>query len=176
MTLAPDEINLSTLTGPKLTLTCLLGASGARVSEGYGGWTVTARPRAAGMTFWEGKNPFQVTANIVIDGFVNEESVEDKCFRLERMALPPQPHQDPPVIDIDGVQFPKTTLKWVIENLEWTDDGLERDDHGNRIRQSATVTFRQYVTDSRLKASKRKKKPKTTTQQMRDRHAQFLGR
>lgn len=174
-----SQVNLTATTGDvDLSVTALLGPNGAVPSEGYGGWTVVDRPRATGLTFWQGASPFQMSLQIVLDDFIGQGSVDDDCSRIERMSMPPTKDDVPPVIDLDGAAVPKTTLRWIIQDIAWED--VERRADGKRTRQVLTLTLRQFVTNAGLKASQRAKRTaklkKVKAGSVEDRHNQFLGR
>jgi hypothetical protein len=166
---APDAmlVQVSTTTGPThLSVTALLGPNGAVVSKGYGGWNISTRPRATGLTFWQGAAPFEMSLQLVLDNFIQggivnqsggfaPSTVDDDCFRLEQMALPPSRNDVPPIIDLNGAAVPRTTTRWILQDIQWED--VERRSDGARIRQVVTLTLVQFVQDTRLKASKRAK-------------------
>lgn len=134
-------------TAPNLTVTCLLGADGARVTGGYGGWVDVPRPRRLALTQWDGRSPFEMAVQLVLDAHADDGSVEAQCSALERMALPPRSLAEPPVITITG-PVPHDDLTWVVLGLDW--GSAMRNEDGNRSRQEVTVTLKRYVADDRL--------------------------
>jgi hypothetical protein len=171
--LLASQINLTTSTGPTISVTGYLGPDGQLFSDGYGGWTTIARPRATAVTFWGGAAPFTMKLQIVLDDFIAGTSIEDQIFKLERMSLPADRNSTPPLVDIDGAALTRTNIRWCLDDIQW--DDVERNEFGKRIRQVATLTMIQYVADTKLKASRRATK-KVKAGSAQDKHNQFLGR
>lgn len=48
----------------------MLGPEGARITAGYGGWEEVPVPRAKGITEWRGERLFQMTVDMLIDGWI----------------------------------------------------------------------------------------------------------
>lgn len=145
---------------PHLTLRLLLGEAAPVVTSGYGGWEVVGRPRRQGLTEWRGREPYRLSLDLLIDNFEKNTSIERLCSTLERMAVPPRAHAEPPVIDIDGA-VPHSDLDWVIDTINWGDSIRNRD--GHRVRQKVTVIFLRYVDDDRVKqlsAAERRRRAK----------------
>ena len=137
-------------TTPKLTLNCWLGGEGSKVTAGYGGWTIVNRPRRTGVTHWNGRQPYEMSIAIVIDGFSDRDAIEAECFTLEQMALPWG--KQPPVIEIVSNSVPHTDLDWVITNIEWG-NSIRGQFNGKRIRQEATVNLLRYNPADKLQLS-----------------------
>lgn len=132
---------------PNLTVTCLLGAEGAKVTGGYGGWVDVPRPRRLALTQWDGRSPFEMAVQLVLDAHADDGSVEAQCSALERMALPPRSLAEPPVVRIKG-PVPHDDLTWVVNGIDW--GAAMRNDAGNRSRQEVTLTLKRYVAEDRL--------------------------
>jgi hypothetical protein len=49
--------------------TAYFGDGAAIVTDGYGGWSVTGRPKNIGLTEWQGRNPIAVEIPFVIDNY-----------------------------------------------------------------------------------------------------------
>lgn len=139
----PGWVHLHCL-NPALNLHARLGPDLPQVSGGYGGWEVTQRPRAVGMTVWNGVPPCELTLNIMIGGgreIDEDRGVESKISRLTDVARGTA-DATPGIVYIDGVpNLP--AAKWVIQNIDWG-DALRRRDDMHRIRQLATITFLEY--------------------------------
>ena len=135
---------------PAISCTGLLGPNGAVPTDGYGGWEVNARPRRKGLPLWNGRNPFELTLQIVFDKQVTDGTVEGDCDALERMALPISVGSEPPVVSVSspGGAVPHDDLLWVINGIQWED--VERDERGLRTRQIVTAKLLEFVDDSRL--------------------------
>jgi nucleoid-associated protein YgaU len=84
---------------------------------------------------------------ILLDGYINNASVEARCTALERMARPPQILDEPPIVTIDG-SVPHSDLTWVINAISWDDTFYSTT--GQRIRQYATISLLRYVADDRV--------------------------
>ena len=136
-----------TSTSPNLSVRALLGADGARMTGGYGGWSVISRPRRLGLTQWDGRNPLEMAVQLVLDAHADDGSVEAQCSALERMALPPRSLAEPPVVRITGA-VPHSDLTWVVNEIAW--GAVIRRLDGNRTRQEVTLTLLRYVADDRL--------------------------
>lgn len=134
-------------TRPSISVTAWLGADPPTVSGGYGGWDIVARPRRQALTHWKGHDPFQMELPILLDGFVNNSSVEARCTALERMARPPRVLDEPPLVKVIG-QVPHTDLVWVIQTIRWGD--VVRSTTGQRIRQACIVSLLRYIEHDRV--------------------------
>lgn len=146
-------------TVPKISVTGLIGPNGVDITDGYGGWELVERLRRQSATIFKGRSPFKMTLHFVMDAFVSGISVEGKCTSLERLALPPEDGQEPPVIKITGAIVPHRDLPWVIENLTWED--VERNRDGSRIRQVVTIELRRYLKPTMLPAQKASARART---------------
>lgn len=157
---------------PPIRMSSLLG-EGSSPPSGYGGWTVTARPKRVSLTEWEGVEPLRVPVPILVDGWStgNSSYVEQACRSLERMAGLDEPRGRPPFVHFNAqgaVAHDYATDRsrdWVIEDIEWGDE--LRGPKGKRLRALATVTFLEHIEDERLskltsasrrRASKKKNK------------------
>jgi hypothetical protein len=125
---------------PKLDITPWLGTDAPRLEAGFGGWTVTGRPREVGMTTWDGVEPFQLSLPIMFDGWVAGLSQETDIANL--IAVSRGDRESPPgIVTVEGLPLPVDS--WVIENLDFGDPIYALD--GNRLRQPVTVTLREFV-------------------------------
>lgn len=136
---------------PPTHLVTLLGPERPDVSAGYGGWAEVERPRRTTVTTWTSQPARRMSLNVLIDNWYEGRSVEDQIRQLERMALP-RPGGQPPVVKVSaagGVIPPfYEALGWVIDAISWG-DGLTNE-NWNRVRQAATVTLLEYVSDDLL--------------------------
>ncbi len=48
----------------------LLGPEGARITAGYGEWEVVPRPRDVGITEWKGRRNYEMTIDLLFDGWL----------------------------------------------------------------------------------------------------------
>jgi hypothetical protein len=138
---------------PKYEFQARIGDTIANPTDGYGGWQVTSRPRARGLTEWNGANPMTIDIPILFDGWP-DDSQEDAIKQLEMMAGWGGEGGEPPLLafNSNGViphdQFNGPTHDWVISQLQWGD--ADRDRWGARVRQAVTVTVMEYVEDDVL--------------------------
>jgi hypothetical protein len=159
---------------------CYLGDGPALVTEGYGGWKVTNRPREIGVVDWEGRVPMAIDIPFMIyffeDLISNSPGVlcESQVSRLE-LLCGIGGHARPPVCVVDGgglVPHDNTIAPghhlWVIENVTW-DRAMElrSASSARRLKCGGTITIRQYlVAESivqRLNPQSRTVTPKTYT-------------
>lgn len=158
---------------PPTHLVTLLGADRPDVSSGYGGWEEVERPRRTTVTTWKSQPARRMALSVLIDNWLDStaggpHSVESAIRQLERLALP-RPGGQPPVVRVSaagGVIPPfYEALGWVIDAISWG-DGLANADW-NRVRQAATVTLLEYVSDDLLQkrspAKKQRAKRARTT-------------
>ena len=132
-----------------------LGEGTPQVVDGYAGWEIIDRPKRRALTHWKGSNPVRLQVPILIDNFIDGDSIEPECRKVEKLAGLTKDGDQPPLIEIhsDGViphdfhDAPHN--QWVIETLDWGD--AVRNHAGNRIRQAATITFLLYVDSTSLK-------------------------
>jgi LysM domain len=135
------------------------------VSDGYGGWEVTGRPRDIGLTEWKGRNPMAIQIPFMIDNYIESVRrdpdswdnhagpgvlVEQQVTSLERLCgiggsdVPPtfKLFSDG-VIPHDHETYPSG--QWVVENVDWDADLEIRNTVGNRVRCGGTLTIRQFI-------------------------------
>lgn len=136
-------------TSPPMTFSAMMGSNGPIVDGGYGGWITVDRPRKVALTQWDGRDPFSLKVEVIIDGWRSADPVEVRCTTLERMALPPVVGSQPPTVKVYG-NVPHTDLTWVINTIEWG-ASLRDSKTGLRLRQVATITLLQYVDEDRVK-------------------------
>lgn len=131
---------------PALSLVALLGAEAPSLSGGFGGWEVIGRPRAVGMTIWDGVEPYQLTLSLMLDGYATGRSQESSLRALSRVARGDD-ESPPGVLGVEGIPLPAE--RWVIEGIDFGDP-ISRVEDGARIRQALTLTLREYVPPSYL--------------------------
>lgn len=133
------------------------------VVDGYGGWTVTNRPRDIGITEWIGRNPIALEIPFLIDKWMSND--EDRGLQVEQMAKRLErfcglgSHDHPPSVIIDGhgvIPHDNTNApgahRWVIENIEWDRTiELRSGNTQRRLRCGGTIAARQFVKSDPLK-------------------------
>lgn len=132
-----------------------LGEASPNVTGGYARWKIVNRPRRVGLTIFDGRDPFSVIVPMVLDEFRAGGSVEPECSRLERMALPPKPGEQPKIVRLLGDAVPHSELDWVINGIDWG-DSIRTKNNGNRLRQEVTLTLLSYQDDDRVRPNKSK--------------------
>lgn len=161
---------------PQYSFVCLLGDGAPEITAGYGGWEAIARARNVAFVQWNGRQPLTIKIPILFDNWSLGTSIEPDIRQLEKMAGAEINMKQPPLILIDsnGVvphdAHDASQNDWVIAEIEWGDS--DRNEHGNRVRQAATITLMEYNYDAVIGGiglrpsakSKRKAKAKTKRQ------------
>lgn len=127
-----------------------MGETPPTMTGGYGGWSITDRPRRVGLSTWDGRQPLQMTLPLKLDGWKVDQSVEGEVAILERMALPITEYATPPIVFVSR-PAPHASLEWVIQSIEFG-DAIRRAD-GDRLRQDVVLTLLQYIDDDVLQLS-----------------------
>jgi hypothetical protein len=144
-------------TEDKTTFQATFGDGSATVTEGYGGWTVTARPRDVGITEWRGRNPMAIEIPFIIDFYLETESghagqdCENQISNLEKLCGLGG-HAQPPVCVVDGggaIPHDYTIAaghRWVVESVNW-DRALELRSavSSRRTRAGGMIVIRQFI-------------------------------
>jgi hypothetical protein len=134
------------------------GDGSPTVTDGYGGWQVTARPKDVGIVEWIGRNPMQIEIPFLIDNWLDDPSdnpgieTERQVSNLESLcgigghAMPP-----PCLVHGNGViphdeAIAKGANRWVVENVSWDREREFRSPKSQRrIQCGGTITIRQYI-------------------------------
>lgn len=170
-------------TDPYLNLASLLGPDSPLVTGGLGGWEVTRIPRSVGMTTWEGSDPYALQFGLVMVGagkagwisggtfLANDPQNRDDQWSLEpairalRSVARGDNESPPGIVEIHGIpNLPAD--RWVIEEIDETDDVIRRVSDMHRIRQVINLTFREYRPPTYKRLARRAlqgKMGKTTT-------------
>jgi hypothetical protein len=136
----PGYVRLS-CDDPPLDVLALLGEGSPRLTGGFGGWDVVARPQQVGMTVWTGVEPLSFELPILLDGFAARRSQEPDQRKLYAVARGDD-ESPPGVVRVAGVPLP--VVRWVIEQID-VGDSILRTSDGSRLRQALTLTLREYV-------------------------------
>lgn len=159
-----------------------LGDGMPNQTQGFGGHAEEKIPQRKSATYWDGRQPWRITVAIMIDGFKDDKSVEDRCRNLEKLAG-------------GGIAGPPPKLRWstggVVQHdwsvngakhVLWVIDGLAggdaiRNDDGDRVRANFDITFLEWNGDEytatdvaethRNKKAKGKKKSKKKTHRVK---------
>ena len=129
-------------TRPEFDRTVLLGADAPRVTEGVGGWDTVERPRQTAMTVWGGNPPYQLELPVVFDG--HPALSQEPPIRELLAAGRGNEDSEPSPWTIDGIPWLPAD-QWVLNGAEPGDLMLRRTDDFNRVRQSYTLAFLEYV-------------------------------
>jgi hypothetical protein len=111
------------------------------------------RQRRRALTEWTGEGAYTMDIPILFDNWIVGESLEADILALENMAGWGI-GQEPPLLAFNSAgvvphdQHDAPTHDWVISDIAWGD--ADRNVHGNRVRQAATVTVMLYVEDDTL--------------------------
>jgi LysM repeat protein len=148
-------VTLSTANEDALRI--LKGETAPKLTDGFGGWDITARPKQVGLTTWAGVNPFKISIPVVFEGWGDDTGQETRIHKLERMAMPVG-SGEPAVVTLTGSGLPtRGVTQWVIESLDWGDNVIwDFADDGSmvRMRQDCVINMIQYVADDRVAFSR----------------------
>lgn len=169
-TLAPGE-----------SFSVLCGAQRPKVMAGYAKYDTVDRPGRAGVNRFLGYDPIQLDIAVQWEGFTSlaGDAIERDILVLERMAGrgkydgaaqgPPavvrvsvtdNKHSVVPLVPFNYQWSPKnpTAPLYRISNIAWDDNAISGPE-GRRIRQSATISVKQYtpLTNIRRSATQRAK-------------------
>lgn len=139
---------------PAISVTAMRGQTPPVPAGGYGGWTVTDRPKRKGLPTWQGIDPRRVLVPIIIginklgDCLVRNVSAEPDRTALERLAQPPAVGQEPPIVTVTGA-VPHANVAWVIEDFDWDTDPIYSAS-GFIVRQAVTVHLLEHVIDDAI--------------------------
>jgi hypothetical protein len=123
-----------------------LGPTPAKISDGFGGWQIIARPRKVGLTQFQGRNPFGMQLNLMFDGYDKGQSQENSLRTLTWMAIPPQDDPDPRKVRLFGPALPyPSSGDWVINGFEYGDAVIWDKTGKYRLRQDVTLTLMRHV-------------------------------
>jgi LysM domain len=132
----------------QLSVTCLLGADGGKLTGGFGKWTEIAVPRSDPLTEWTGRALFAMDLDLMVDGWHRQASVEQALAKLEAMAQRIPASLTPPPLRLYGA-VPKPGLKWVISGIDYG-DCLRSVRTGQRLRQELTLHLLEYREETTL--------------------------
>lgn len=152
-----------------LVLLVELGNAFPAPTAGFGGWDVVDLPLRVGITHWKGHDPLSIPLPLFFNDNDLTNSVEDAIAVLEAYAGRgiKRKKDQPSVLKVDcgGLmpfdwhQYPDA--RWVVNGLDYEDDTLVNS-HGNRVRQTVTVTLLQHVEPTRITQIGSKKAPAKT--------------
>jgi hypothetical protein len=131
--LPPNYVRV-TCDDPKLNVVALLGEEPARLTGGFGGWEVSARPRQVGMTTWTGVEPLQLELSLLLDGWASATSQENAISDIVTCARGDD-NSPPGIVELGDVIV----------------DPASRE----RLRQALALTLREYVPPEYLQQRRR---------------------
>jgi len=140
-----------------LFVQALRGFDPPTLSSGGARWSVIDAPRRVSFVQWQGRDPFQLDVPILLDGWINYDSIESECRKLTQMQLCPE-FDEPPKIIISGAlpisgDLPSGDRRWVIQSIDWgTNVYWAKTDSGRpfRLRQDAVIHFLEYNPERRV--------------------------
>ena len=132
----------------QLSVTCLLGANGAKLTGGYGTWTAIAVPRSDPLTQWAGRGLYTMDLDLMVDGWHRQASVEPTLKKIEALATRLPASLTPPALRIYGA-VPHPELKWVITGIDYG-DFIRLFHSGARCRQELTLHLMEYREETDL--------------------------
>lgn len=143
-----------------LVLLVELGNAFPAPTQGFGGWDVVDLPGRIGLTNWKGNDPLSIPLPLFFNDGDLTNSVEDAIAVLEAYAGRgiKRKKDQPSILKVDcgGLmpydwhQFPDA--RWVVNGLDYDDDTIVNS-HGNRVRQTITVTLLQHVAADRFRST-----------------------
>lgn len=145
-----------------LSITCLLGADGGKLTGGYGVWNQIAVPRGDPLTQWTGRSLYTMDLDLVVDAWRKQTSIEPTLAKIDQLASRIPASLTPPAIRLYGA-VPKPGLKWVITGIDWG-DCLRLLKSGARARQELTLHLMEYRNETQLSNLKVAAKPKPPRQ------------
>lgn len=142
-------------------------SSAAIVTAGYGGWSRIARPRRKALTEWVGRDSVSITIPFILSDLAKNRGayIENKCQILDELAGVEAGDPEPPLLELHSYppgiiphSYERAShVRWFIESLTWDQDAVRYNQNGNRIHVTGQLVLTQYVADTRLRISKRKK-------------------
>lgn len=132
---------------PPLRVTALRGNGAPSLTGGFARWNAVTRPRRTSLTAYDGRDPYEMLLPILLDGFVDDRSVEGDCENIERLAKP-SGGGEPPLVKVVGF-VPHADLDWVLRPPEFVDPVIYHVD-GYRTRQAVNVRLLEYVSADRV--------------------------
>lgn len=127
------------------------------VSQGYGGHPIAARPKKAGLTVWEGRQPFLMSVPLLLS--LGGESVEGLRILLEGMATSVNDERPPEVFiksNLGPLPLPAgigENAAWWIEDMTWGEERRRASD-GELTWKLVTPTLLEKVGDQLLETGK----------------------
>lgn len=136
-----------------LAVVALLDEEGARPTGSGGEWEVHDRPRAAGITEWQGRRNKRLELPIIVEGWVTDaggyggarprgEWIEGQLATLEEMV------DTPHTIRLVGA-VPHSGRQWAIEEIDYRAD-LRDVVTGRRMRQYLTLHLVEFIAPDEL--------------------------
>ncbi len=122
-----------------VVVVAMLGDGPPKVT-GYTGWESVPRPRRVPMTDWPQGESLRQSIPILLDGLVENRSVQQSFDRLEAMARK-KGKKRPPAVSVSGPVH-HTDLIWVVEDIDWGDG--DRNSDGVLIRQPGTLMLMEF--------------------------------
>lgn len=150
-------------------------------TSGYGGWQDVERPGRPAASHYVGPGALMLSIPIILGRWQQGWStpIDGEVELLERMARQPADAargRHPPILDVRG-PVPHGGVRWVVDDLQWGDDGVVVD--GRLVRIRVTVVLRRYVRPELVVVApsrRREQRARTATVRRGERWPQFAAR
>jgi hypothetical protein len=137
---------------PDFDLLGWLGPDSPKYTGGFGGWTVTPRPRQVGMVTYDGVEPIELQFQLLWDGILRADrrrrpyehpSSVEPAIRDLLAVVRGDKESDPGIVKVEGIPSLPTD-RWVIRNVEFG-DAIRRISDMHRTRLMLTFTLLEFV-------------------------------
>lgn len=148
---------------PKSAVNVPMGSLGWRISQPLG-WEGATRPAGLAVTAWKGLPVTELTVDVVLERFEENESVEPAWELLCGLAnlgskAVTWPKPPPPLMVVRGSRDAKPvtpkdiSTRWVISSIDVDENATLRNDLDNRVRIEASIGLLQYAAPKTLRDS-----------------------
>jgi hypothetical protein len=139
---ASERFTFRQVDPPGALLAVRLDPSSVRQGGGVGGWTEVLHPKRPSSTEYTGQPLRTLEIPLLFDGWRDQADVEEPCRILDVWGRIPPGRREPSVLQV--VYGTYTSLRWVVNGLEW-DESLElRNRLGRRLRAAVTLTLLEH--------------------------------
>jgi hypothetical protein len=140
-------------------LKVLMGNGPATPTGGIGGWQQKERPDTKSLTEWSGQGTFTQDVPILINGWMDDNSVQGQANDIIKLGRKTEDDEVPPVFRIFGAIWMQW-LPYVLEGVEWgtePEDQVIRDLDTTLLRQELTLHIAEYEDPDQIRFKKRKR-------------------
>lgn len=136
-------------------LKVLMGDGAATPTGGIGGWVQKERPDAKSLTEWPGNGTFTQDIPILINGFMDDNSVQGQANDIIALGRKTDDDEVPPVFRIFGAIWMQW-LPYVLEGVDWGEEVI-RDTDTRLLRQELILHVAEYEDPDQIRIKKRKR-------------------